>query len=339
MSKPPFFIPKHHALHAPRGRYGVYEECPERVQAILTGLSDSDYFSARPVEELVAETTLYSIHSRDYVTFLKELSLEQEDDSEYELTEVFGIRPPVSTTQSSKALQLARFTLDTNAPVGSHTWEASANSAFAAESAARIILSREHRLAYACCRPPGHHAGRDYMGGFCYLNNGALAAELLKPIGRVAFIDIDYHHGNGTQDIFYEDPEVFFLSLHGDPATEYPFLTGFSDELGRGHGLGTNLNIPLPPGTGGDTYLEALQSGLKALQDFSPVSLVVSLGFDTYKDDPLTEWKLTEQDFQSIGAALSSLNLPTVVIQEGGYLIGSLGVLAQAFFDGFCGMR
>jgi acetoin utilization deacetylase AcuC-like enzyme len=183
------------------------------------------------------------------------------------------------------------------------------------------------RAAYALCRPPGHHAARSVYGGYCYLNNAALAAQALRDAGfaRVAVLDIDYHHGNGTQDIFYSRGDVFFASLHGTPETEYPYFLGFADERGEGAGEGTTLNLPLPRGTGWAAYAEALDVALRAIERFSADALVVSLGVDTFEDDPISSFALGTAHFVQMGARIAALRRPTVLVQEGGYAVEAIG--------------
>jgi acetoin utilization deacetylase AcuC-like enzyme len=188
--------------------------------------------------------------------------------------------------------------------------------------------------AYALCRPPGHHAGPGYYGGFCLLNNAAIAARSLARLGRVAIVDVDFHHGNGTQDIFWEDPEVLYVSLHGDPAAHYPHFLGAADELGGGPGRGTTRNLPLPDGTGDDAYLDALAGAMELVAGFEPATLVVSAGFDTFAGDPIGAFAVTTEGFARIGAALAGAGRPTVVVQEGGYALDALGANAVALLGG-----
>jgi acetoin utilization deacetylase AcuC-like enzyme len=186
------------------------------------------------------------------------------------------------------------------------------------------------------CRPPGHHAGSDLVGGFCYLNNAAIAAQVLRGEHEcVAILDVDVHHGNGTQDIFYERDDVLTVSLHADPVRFYPFFWGAADERGRGEGEGFNLNLPLPRGTGGDEYLAALDQALGAIDDFGPGALVVALGLDAFVDDPLAGLGLTTKDFGRVGARIRSLGLPTVLVQEGGYPSDELGENLVAVLGAF----
>ncbi|MNV22310.1 Acetylpolyamine aminohydrolase [compost metagenome] len=192
------------------------------------------------------------------------------------------------------------------------------------------------RTAMALIRPPGHHAGADFFGGYCFLNNAALAAQALRDAGaaRVAILDVDYHHGNGTQSIFYERGDVLTVSVHGDPTTEYPFFLGYADEEGEGAGFGANLNLPLAAGTDFATWTQALQQGLSAIQAFKADAVVVALGVDTYEGDPISKFKLKSTDYLAVGRALASLALPTVYTMEGGYAVADVGINVANVLEG-----
>jgi len=200
-------------------------------------------------------------------------------------------------------------------------------------TAAREILSGR-RIAYALIRPPGHHAERRVFGGFCYFNNNAIAAQHLSAYGKVAILDVDYHHGNGQQDIFYRRSDVLTVSIHGHPSFAYPYFSGFEDERGEGEGEGFNMNIPLPEGVGGMQYRKALGKAIQRIAVFEPQFLVVALGLDTAKGDPTGSWGLETKDFEENGRLIGGMGLPIVVIQEGGYRIGTLGKNARSFFKG-----
>jgi acetoin utilization deacetylase AcuC-like enzyme len=225
------------------------------------------------------------------------------------------------------------FCFDTATPMVAGSFPAALAAADAALTAADLVAAGAP-AAYALCRPPGHHAGPGYYGGFCFLNNAAIAARSLHRLGRVAVVDVDFHHGNGTQDVFWEDPEVLYVSLHGDPAGHYPHFTGAADETGGGAGAGTNRNLPLPDGTGDDAYLEALAEAMAVVAGFDPATLVVSAGFDTFAGDPIGAFQVTTGGFRRIGAALAAAGRPTVVVQEGGYAVEALGANALALLRG-----
>jgi acetoin utilization deacetylase AcuC-like enzyme len=183
--------------------------------------------------------------------------------------------------------------------------------------------------------PPGHHAGPAYYGGFCLLNNAAVAAAALRRLGRVAVVDVDFHHGNGTQDVFWEDPEVLYVSLHGDPAGHYPHFTGARDETGGGRGVGATRNYPLPDGTGDDGYLAALAAAGELVAGFGAATMVVSLGFDALDGDPLGAFRVSVAGYRRIGRLLGGLGLPTLLVQEGGYALDAIGACAVAALAGF----
>jgi len=231
---------------------------------------------------------------------------------------------------------------DTACPIVEGTWPAASAAATVAASAARCVADGDAAAAYALCRPPGHHAYADMAGGFCYLNNVAIAAELAirrlrmrGRAGRVAVLDVDVHHGNGTQGIFYRRPDVFFVSVHADPATYYPFYSGYAAERGAGDGLGYTLNLPLPLGTDEDRFLAAVAEAGSAIRIFAPDLLLVSLGFDTFVGDPLVAFHVTTPGYARLGAALAGLGIPSVIVQEGGYAVDALGDNLASFLDGF----
>jgi acetoin utilization deacetylase AcuC-like enzyme len=225
------------------------------------------------------------------------------------------------------------FCFDTATPLVAGSFAAAVGAADAALTAVDLVAGGA-RAAYALCRPPGHHAGPGYYGGFCLLNNAAIAARALGRLGRVAIVDVDFHHGNGTQDIFWDDAAVLYASLHGDPAAHYPHFTGAADEVGDGPGRGTTRNVPLPDGTGDDDYLPALADVMELVAAFDPAAVVVSVGFDTFAGDPLGAFRVTTDGFRRIGAAVGAAGRPTVVVQEGGYALDALGANAVAFLAG-----
>ncbi|MBC8403605.1 MAG: histone deacetylase family protein [Planctomycetes bacterium] len=234
--------------------------------------------------------------------------------------------------------KLGFFSMDNGTPLAAGTWPAVRAAADAAVTAASLVVAGE-RAVFSATRPPGHHAGRDFMGGYCFLNYSALAATALLDGGaaRVAILDVDYHHGNGTQSLFEERADVLTLSLHADPRHEFPFYLGHADETGRGAGLGANANFPMAPGTDAATWFAALDQATTRIAAFAPDALVVPLGLDTYVGDPLSSFQLTADDFLRLGARLQKLNLPTVLVLEGGYAVAELGENAARVLDGFAG--
>ncbi|MGC9348127.1 MAG: histone deacetylase family protein [Anaerolineae bacterium] len=226
------------------------------------------------------------------------------------------------------------YTYDFEDPILNGTWTAAYWSAQSALTAAELVRGGE-RAVYALCRPPGHHATVDQYGGFCYLNNAAPAARELCRDGSVAILDVDYHHGNGTQAIFYADPRVLYVSLHADPALDYPHFWGYRDEVGEGPGRGTNYNVPLSLGTGDTEYLVALDAALKVISGFAPRHLIVSLGLDAVRGDLIGKFGLTPEGWSEVGRRVAELALPTVIVQEGGYRQEGLGALVVAFLSHF----
>ncbi len=228
---------------------------------------------------------------------------------------------------------------DAVTPLKQHTYRAAKGSADAAQTAADLVLRGEERQVYALCRPSGHHAGPRVFGGYCYFNNAALAAELLSSGGQGVLLDIDFHHGNGTQEIFWRREDVYTASIHCDPDIEYPYYTGYANEVGDGPGRGKNLNIPLPRETDEARYLAALHAFAEAITPHAPQWLVVAAGFDTHERDHVGGFRLPTDAFERIGAALGHLALPTVIVQEGGYALDVIGPTVAAFLKGFAEAR
>lgn len=216
------------------------------------------------------------------------------------------------------------------------TWEAAYASAQVALTAAEIAMS-EQNAAFALCRPPGHHAGFDLYGGYCFLNNAAIAAQFMldQGVNKVAILDIDFHHGNGTQDIFYQRGDVLFASLHGDPRDAFPHFLGYADETGEGPGAGTTINYPMKPGTGFVEWRANLADAIDRIGNFAPDAMVISLGVDTFENDPISFFKLKSEDYLTTGADIASLKLPTLFVMEGGYDVEEIGVNAVNVLQGF----
>lgn len=228
------------------------------------------------------------------------------------------------------------FAMDASVPITAGTWRAVCGSVDVALSGANELLQGQ-RAAFALCRPPGHHAAAGYMGGYCYLNNAAIAARYLRDrgVGRVAVLDVDYHHGNGTQSIFYRDRSVLFVSIHGDPIAEYPYFLGFADELGEGEGLGFNQNYPLRRGSNWQDYGAALEEACKRVRAFAADMLVISLGVDTFEHDPISAFRLVSADYLRMGEAIGRLGVPALFVMEGGYAVADIGVNAVNVLQGF----
>ncbi|WP_390348399.1 histone deacetylase family protein [Variovorax boronicumulans] len=232
--------------------------------------------------------------------------------------------------------RLGLFSFDAGTPLMAGSWAAARHGAACAWTAAQRVLGGE-RSAFALTRPPGHHAGADFFGGYCFVNNAAVAAQALRDAGveRVAVLDVDYHHGNGTQAIFYERSDVHFVSLHGDPLTDYPYYLGHADERGAGAGEGFNHNLPLPRGTDFTAWRAALKTALDGIAKVKAGALVVSLGVDTFEGDPISGFKLKSDDYLRMGEDLARAGLPTVFVFEGGYAVAEVGVNAVNVLEGF----
>jgi acetoin utilization deacetylase AcuC-like enzyme len=312
-------------------------ETPERAEIIRAALLAAGHAEVGP--RAIPDARLERVHEAEFVEFLRGAHARWAGEGRqgHVLPSGFparGLRR--DRRPSGISGSLGYYAFDASTPIVAGTWEAALAAARSAMTAAALVHEGE-RAAYALCRPPGHHAARSTYGGYCYLNNAALAAQYLRDEGRrrVAVIDVDYHHGNGTQEIFWERDDVLFVSLHGDPETEYPWFLGYADERGAGRGAGYTLNLPLPAGTGWDAYSAALDTALAEIRRFTPDALVVSLGVDTYEADPISSFKLAGKHYPLVGAALAGLGLPTVLVQEGGYAVAEIGANVAGVLDAF----
>lgn len=338
-------------LHEPNGEVWVGvptpgTEVPERVDRILAALRGPAYelFEAVPHDD----TILASIHDP---AFLRHLETVHEAWMRSGIPELVGqdrVVPYIFATEamldglpgrlpSAVHARAGRYCYDTMTLVGPGTWEAARAAIDCALTAADLVAGGA-RTAYALCRPPGHHATRSAYGGSCYLNNAAVAAQALRSTGhaRVAVIDIDAHHGNGTESIFYDRPDVFYGSVHVDPgAGWFPHVVGFADETGAGAGAGATLNVPLQPESGDEPWVEGVTRLAGAATGFGATAVVVSLGVDAAADDPESPLRVTSDGYARAGGLLSGMALPTVIVQEGGYHLESLGALVRAFVEQF----
>ncbi len=278
-----------------------------------------------------------AIHSPEYLVFLENIHTRWsriEGASDEVIPNVHPDRRTASYPRSAVG-QAGFHQADTSCPIAAGTWSSAYWSAQTALSAADAVLAGE-RSVYALSRPPGHHAFADLAGGFCFLNNSGIAAEALFKAGRrPAILDVDVHHGNGTQGIFYNRKDVLTVSIHADPARFYPFFWGHADERGVGEGLGYNLNLPLPRGTNDADYLTALDTALARIRSFGADVVVVALGLDAHENDPFKGFKVTTSGFARIAAAIALLGLPAVIVQEGGYLQDDLGANLTNFLSGY----
>lgn len=321
-------ISQKHEIHHVRER-GYYER-PARVRAIDEALRGTGLF-ARMAPREHGERPILAVHDAHFVQFLRAVTHKLKEGRPF-YPDTFPIRRPDRRPKHHPD-QAGFYCIDTGTPLYRNAFIAAKAAANTAVTAAEELLAGR-RLAYAVCRPPGHHAGANYFGGFCYFNNAAIAAQFLRPHGRIAILDIDYHHGNGTQDIFYERSDVLTLSIHGDPDVEYPYFSGFSNEIGEYEGAGCNQNFALPPGTDNERYLRTFARALDTVKSFKPEIVIVSLGFDTLKGDPTGSFVVTPAALRTMGKRLAELRLPLLVVQEGGYNVRNIRQGSVAFFTG-----
>lgn len=317
---------------------GVVKPSPEqvaRIDILRSGAIAADCDMIAPQDAGLAP--IAAVHTAEYLTFLQNIFARWQHIEGAGAEVVPNIHPANRTDSYPKsAVGQAGFHMaDTACPIMEHTWDAAYWSAQSAITGADLLGAGEP-AAYVLSRPPGHHAFADMAGGFCFLNNSAIAAQRLADAGyRVAVLDVDVHHGNGTQGIFYNRGDVLTVSLHADPERFYPFFWGHAHERGAQAGLGANLNLPLPRGTGDDVYLDTLAKALERINNFGATAVVVALGLDAYIGDPFKGLAITTQGFARIGTAISTLELPTLLVQEGGYLCDELGENLTSFLAGF----
>ncbi len=317
-----------HAIHHVRER--GYVEAPVRIKSILKYFDQMDLFERFEPKEF-SQNYLKSVHDVQYIEYFKKMcTILKENESVYPY--VFPLRnharPP-----KELPIRAGYYCIDTFTPLSRNAYLAAKRAVDCSLTVAQKLLGG-YRLGYALIRPPGHHAERKSFGGFCYFCSSAITAQYLSVHGKVAILDIDYHHGNGQEDIFYKRSDVLTVSIHGHPRFTYPFFSGFEDEKGEGKGKGYNVNIALPENIGGERYRQALQKAIREVKKFEPRFLVVALGFDTAKGDPTGTWNLLSKDFELNGKMIGGLRLPTIVVQEGGYNNRFLGINARSFFNG-----
>ncbi len=317
-----------HDIHHIRER--GYVESPVRVSAIRTELLASGLVEPLAVKSY-GMSHILAIHATDLVDYLRR-ACESAPVNKSIYPYVFPIR---NATRPPKELTVRAgyYCIDTFTPINRNAFPAAKRAVDTTLTATDQVLAGR-RLAYALVRPPGHHAERRSFGGFCYFNNTAIAAHYLSRYGKIAIVDVDYHHGNGQQDIFYQRSDVLTISIHGAPNFAYPYFSGFADETGEGAGQGYNLNIPLPEAQDGAQYRTALTRAIKKVRSFAPDFMVIALGLDPAKGDPTGTWSLTARDFEQNGHLLGQLALPTLVVQEGGYRTRTLGSNARHFLQG-----
>jgi acetoin utilization deacetylase AcuC-like enzyme len=313
-------------------------ESPDRIDTILQALTDAGH------RDLVAASSfgldaVYRVHDRAFVQFLQNCWRLWEAEfgaGGFATAYMFGMRGMDQTPNDSVHSMLSCYTFDVCVPFVAGTWTAIQSAIDVTLTGTELIGAGEHSV-FSLCRPPGHHASANLAGGYCYVNNAAVAAQAYLDAGakRVAILDIDYHHGNGTQSIFYGRDDVLYASLHARPEQEYPFLMGYAHEEGSGKGDGYNLNLPMPLGTSIEPYRQALAVALSRIRAYGPDILVVSLGVDTFAKDPVGGFRLETPDYLHLGADIASLGLPTQFVMEGGYAIAELGTNTSNVITGF----
>ncbi len=323
--------------HAPtrefhNGGWTDFAEVPARAEAILRTVGPAQ----TPVDH--GEAPILAVHDAGYVDFLKNAPARWAEAGRP--GDVVGyVWPIVGRRQIdlSRIDALAgRYSFDASTPLTAASWDAAYWSAQSALTALDAVHAGD-AAAFALCRPPGHHAGADYLGGYCYLNTAAITAQAARVAGydRVAILDIDYHHGNGTQDIFWDRSDIFYASVHADPASDYPFYWGHADEVGEGEGRGATLNLPLPRGAEMTAFRAAQATALDAIDRFGAELLIVSFGADTWEGDPISHFALSTADYAVLAGDIASRGVPTVVLMEGGYAIDALGANVASFLSGF----
>jgi acetoin utilization deacetylase AcuC-like enzyme len=337
------FYSEEHRRHEPPfevfdgGLRVPYLENTDRMDRILNALSQVDWAEVcAPID--FGLDPIHAVHDREYIDFLalcwSEWLASEAEDKSVLLPATFALRRQ-SHRPTGLLGRMGYHLMDLSACIVEGTYTAALAAANCALSAAEAISKNEERVAFALCRPPGHHAGKDYAGGYCFINNASVAANWLSAKDRVALLDIDYHCGNGTQDIFYDRADVLTISIHADPNVEYPHFWGYADETGTGAGAGLHRNFPLEKGSDNARYLSALEEALTLIRRFKPAYLVISAGMDIYAADPLGTIKVTTEGIAEIGKRIASLGLPTVVVMEGGYANEMLGTNILRFLGEF----
>ncbi len=327
------------SLHDPQhymanGRTYPSPEAPERIRHLMAGAQAAGCQFQPPEDAGLGP--IAAIHSAEYLYFLQNIHTRWQRIPDAGPEVIPNIHPASRHDNYPKSAlgQAGYHQTDTSCPIGAQTWESAYWSAQSAITGADLVADAE-RAIYVLSRPPGHHAFTDLAGGFCFLNNSAIAAERLRAHGlRPAILDVDVHHGNGTQGIFYARDDVLTVSLHADPDRFYPFYWGAAQERGQGRGMGCNLNLPLPRGTGDAEYMKTLDTALARIRAFGADVLVVALGLDAHIDDPFKGLAITTPGFQSMAAAIAGLGLPLVLVQEGGYVSDALADNLTAFLKG-----
>jgi acetoin utilization deacetylase AcuC-like enzyme len=331
-----------HTLRSPRtelygGELVSPHESPQRAQIVLERV-ETQRLGQVIAPENFGSAPLLRVHDRGYIEFLRQAWNEwvAAGNRGEAIPDCWPARRMNQRCPNSITGKLGYYAMAGETSISQGTWEAASAAADVALTGASRITDGD-RAAFALCRPPGHHAARDLYGGYCFLNNAAIAAQYLRDNGaaRVAILDVDFHHGNGTQDIFYERQDVLYVSLHGDPVDAFPYFSGYADETGAGDGAGFTLNLPLPRGTGFTAWQDALRAALTRIAGFRADALVVSLGVDTFAEDPISFFRLQSADFLAYGRMIGDCALPTLFVLEGGYAVDAIGINVVNVLTGF----
>jgi acetoin utilization deacetylase AcuC-like enzyme len=321
------------------GKFLPAFEMPRRAQIVIDRVKAEKLGPIQPPEEFGLDP-VRRVHDKGFVEFLRTAWDEWiQAHGAYDAlplawhTRGFRKNPPLPEQIDGK---ISYYAIDAGTPIMAGTWRAITAAANVALTGARLVKAGE-RAVFSLCRPPGHHAGTDFFGGYCFFNNVAVAAQWFRDNGckKVAILDVDYHHGNGTQEMFYRRADVLTISIHADPRQEYPFFLGHADETGKGKGEGFHLNLPLRWYSAWDRYEEAMQVAMKKLKKYGPEVILVSLGLDTFKDDPISKFKLEHEDYLRIGEMIAAAGKPTLFVMEGGYAVEALGVNTVNVLTGF----
>lgn len=328
-------------LHSPQrewnfGKSVPYPEKEKRLEIILKSLQKRGYAPHIVKAKKHGPSHILKVHDRRMVNHIKSCADLKEGEAVH--AHIFPYRA-YGASPKTDLKRAGYFCFDVGTQIVKHTYQAARAAVNCALTGADLLLKEKERIVFALTRPPGHHADYDIYGGYCYFNNAAIAAVHLSNKGRIAIVDLDFHHGNGTQSIFYEAPSIYVISIHGDPAHNYPYCCGFRNERGSRLGEGLNLNIPLPAGTDDAAYRKALQKVMRILARWKPDYLIVSMGFDTFKGDPLGDFELTSPFYREIGEMLAAQGIPLLACLEGGYASKMLGTNVANFCDGLASVE
>jgi acetoin utilization deacetylase AcuC-like enzyme len=320
------------------GRFVTPFECPQRMDYIMQQVAAAGFGEVIAPRDFGLDP-IARVHAADYIDFMR--TAHDRWKKIHGDTDALPICWPSRTLRQKCPTEidgiLSYYSFDAGTPITAGTWSAITASINVALTGADFIMQGENSV-FSVCRPPGHHAAKDLYGGYCFFNNAAVASQALLDRGaeKVAILDIDYHHGNGTQSIFYDRDDVLYVSLHGDPRQEFPYFLGYDDETGAGKGEGYNLNLPMPWGTEGRDYLSSLAKGLFRIRDFAPDVLVVSLGVDTFEKDPISKFRLKSEHFPIMGSKIAEkISCPCLFVMEGGYAVAEIGVNTVGLLTGF----